>query len=77
MKQTQVYYFAKGHLGQYEDWWYLLKLDDGAWQIKHEWDHVNVGSGNVSQGEKYYSLEDGLRRAPQSARDEIRTIISK
>lgn len=33
---------VKGHLSQYEDWWYLVVEDDGTTYIEHEWDHVNV-----------------------------------
>ena len=50
----------KGHLGQYEDWWYLIEEDDGNFYVEHEWDHVNVGTLAKNAGSKSYSVEEFL-----------------
>lgn len=76
MKSTQVYYFAKGHLGQHEDWWNLIENEDGSFEIEHEWDHVSVSSGgNNSQGSRRFSLEEGLSKAPAKAVAKIKEIL--
>jgi hypothetical protein len=75
MKKTQVYYFAKGHLGQHEDWWYLIENEDGTHQVEHEWDHVSTSSFNKSEGSTVLSLEDGLQKAPHSAVEKIKSIL--
>ncbi|MDX0488829.1 hypothetical protein GOC53_00840 [Sinorhizobium medicae] len=75
MKKTQVYYFAKGHLGQHEDWWYLIENDDGSYQIEHEWDHVSTGSSHKSEGSQTFSLEEGLKRVPHNAVEKINEIL--
>lgn len=76
MKRTQVYYFAKGHLGQYENWWYLVENDDGTFEVEHEWDDVSInGSSGHSEGSVKYSLDQGLKKAPQGAVDKIKEML--
>lgn len=75
MKKVQVYYFAKGHLGQHEDWWYLIEHDDGTYEIEHEWDHVSTNGPNRSAGATKFSLEEGLQRAPHRAVTKINELI--
>ena len=75
MAKTRVYYHASGHLGQYEDWWWLVQEDDGSVFVDHEWDHVSVNSLAKNDGEIRYSLEDGLRKAPDAAVAKIKAIL--
>ncbi|WP_374833947.1 hypothetical protein [Paenochrobactrum pullorum] len=75
MKKTQVYNKESGHLGQYEEWWYLIEHDDGTQQIEHRWHNVRVNGLKVDEGSKIYSLADGLKEAPFSASDQIRNIL--
>lgn len=75
MKRTELYYFAKGHLGQYEDWWNLLENEDGSVQIEHEWDHVSTGSSNSSRGTTVYPLSEGLQHAPARAVEKVKEIL--
>jgi hypothetical protein len=75
-KRHQVYAFAKGHLGQHEDWWHLIENDDGSYSIEHEWDHVSTNGGGSNVGERIYSLEEGLQRAPRSAVEKIEVILA-
>ncbi|MGR9552285.1 hypothetical protein ACU8MG_03825 [Rhizobium leguminosarum] len=77
MKRTQVYYNAKGHLGQYEDWWYLIQNDDGTVEVENEWDHVNVNGLAKNQGAKKYSLEEGMKEAPHNAVSKIKEILGQ
>lgn len=75
MPRQQVYYFAKGHMGQYEDWWYLRDNGDGTYHIEHEWDHVSVGNLSKNQGTEVFELEEGLAKAPQKAVEEVRRLL--
>lgn len=50
----------KGHLGQYEDWWYLDAHEDGTHSVRHSWDHVTVKGLAKNEGEKVYSVEEFL-----------------
>ncbi|MBO9194353.1 hypothetical protein J5277_09570 [Rhizobium sp. 16-449-1b] len=75
MARTQVYYIAKGHLGQYEDWWYLDQKDDGTVEIVNEWDHVSVNGLGKNEGSKSYSLDAGLKEAPHKAVAKIKELL--
>jgi hypothetical protein len=75
MKRTQIHYFAKGHLGQHEDWWYLVEADDGTHHVEHEWDHVSVGSGNKSEGTTRHSIEYALKNAPTKAVAKLKELL--
>lgn len=75
MTRTQVYYIAKGHLGQYEDWWYLIHNDDGSIEIENEWDHVAVNGLAKNEGSKRYSLEDGLKEIPATGQAKVKEIL--
>lgn len=50
----------KGHLGQYEDWWYLETDDNGEQIIEHRWDHVSVGGGGADRGSEKTEVRDFL-----------------
>ncbi len=75
MTRTQVYYRASGHMGQYEDWWYLVQNEDGTCEIEHEGDHVRVNGLSRTENSIKYSLEDGLKEAPIGAVVKIREIL--
>lgn len=47
--KTLLYKQEKGHLGQYEDWWYLVQPEDGAPYVEHLWDQVSVGLRSAEQ----------------------------
>lgn len=47
----ELRYRQKGHLGQYEDWWDLFQQEDGAFVVRHHWDHVSTGTGKANRGE--------------------------
>lgn len=76
MNRIQVYYFAKGHLGQFERWWYLNKHEDGTYTVTREWDDVSTNGGGSSTGEEEMSVEDALKRAPHEAVSRIKELLS-
>jgi hypothetical protein len=76
MNKIQVYYFAKGHLGQYERWWYLNKHDDGTYTVTSEWDDVSTNGGDHSSGEQEMSVEDALKIAPHEAVTKIKELLN-
>jgi hypothetical protein len=77
MKKSQVYYAAKGHLGQNEEWWYLIENDDGSIEIENEWDHVKVNGLAQNKGSKRFSLDDGLKEAPSNAVAKIKELLGQ
>lgn len=50
----------KGHLGQYEDWYYLVENEDGTRHVEHDWDHVTVNGLGKNEGTKTYTVEEFL-----------------
>lgn len=50
----------KGHMGQYEDWWYLDVSDGNDPTVVHEWDHVRVGDLSHGGGETTYTVDQFL-----------------
>jgi hypothetical protein len=72
-----VYSFAKGHLGKYEDWWYLVVNEDGTHNVEHKWDHASTNGGGSSVGEETYSLYEAMTEAPASAVEKIRALLAK
>jgi len=66
----------KGHLGQYEDWWYLVQSDGQEPYVEHEWDHVSVGSGDHRQGTDKMSVDQALEKAPYAASEALRKLLS-
>ncbi|MFH5773578.1 hypothetical protein ACHFJ0_04950 [Paracoccus sp. NGMCC 1.201697] len=77
MNAYEVHYYAKGHMGQYETWWYLLENDDGSFSLLHEWDSVTVGTLAHTKGKEELSLEDGFSKAPEKARVEIARFLAE
>lgn len=55
--RKQFYKMEKGHLGQYEDWWYFDVEKD---IVTHSWDHVTVNGLASKTGEKSYSSKEFL-----------------
>ncbi|MEE3045155.1 MAG: hypothetical protein VX620_07890 [Pseudomonadota bacterium] len=54
-----LYKKESGHLGQYEDWWYLIEDTDGM-HVLHEWSHVRVNGLSVTEGNKKFSIDEFL-----------------
>lgn len=75
MERTQVYHRESGHMGQYEDWWYLEVAEDGAISIVHEWNHVRVRDLSTNEGTERYTLDEGLAKAPVNAANAIRVKL--
>lgn len=73
--RTRIYYFAKGHLGQYEDWWYLVEEDGKEPYVEHEWDHAKVGSGGKTEGTTRHSIDEALKLAPHKAVEELKSRL--
>jgi hypothetical protein len=69
-----LHYQQKGHLGQYEDWWYY---DAARNVVRHEKDHVSVGTLESISGETEYKAEDFLKgNHNQKAKDALSAILS-
>ncbi|MDX0623483.1 hypothetical protein CN059_08435 [Sinorhizobium medicae] len=60
MSRTQFFKRVKGHVSQYEDWYYLVEEDDGKKYVEHEWDHVTVNGLSQNVGTKRYTVEEFL-----------------
>ncbi|WP_407976884.1 hypothetical protein ACJKIH_14700 [Brucella pseudogrignonensis] len=75
MKKTEVFSKQSGHLGQYEEWWYLIEHEDGTQEIEKKWHDTKVNGLKTNSGSKVYSLEDGLREAPARAVDEVKSKL--
>ena len=58
MKRTQIFKRVKGHVSQYEDWWYLIEEDDGSKYVEHQWDHVTVNGLSQDAGTERYKIDD-------------------
>ena len=59
----QLHYRQKGHMGQYEQWWHLMRAEDGSLHVRYSWDDVKVGTGEHSEGETFHSVESFLARS--------------
>lgn len=75
MTKTKLHYRQKGHLGQYEDWWWLIDNGDGTHSIEHEWDYVQVNGLDKNQNSKVYSLTEGLKEAPHQAITKAKELL--
>lgn len=75
MEKIEVYHKESGHMGQYEEWWHLIKHDNGNHEVENSWHNVKVNGLTVDKGSKIYSLEDGMREAPSTAEDKIKQIL--
>lgn len=72
-----IYKKTKGHLGQYEDWWYLRTKEDGSKTVIHEWSHTQVSGLNTNSGEETYTVENFLAgKHYQKAIDELNTMLN-
>jgi hypothetical protein len=60
MKMALIFRQEKGHLGQYEDWWYLDQNADGTHTVRHRWDHVTVNGLGKNDGENSYTVDEFL-----------------
>lgn len=60
MKRTRLHKTAKGHMAQYEDWWYLVEEEDGTKYVEHEWDHVRVGDLSKNSGTERLQVDEFL-----------------
>lgn len=75
MPRTLLYKLEKGHLGQYEDWWYLVEEADGTRYVEHEWDHVAVRGFDKREGSKQIEIDDFLARGHDKAVARLRGIL--
>ncbi|MHC8494524.1 hypothetical protein ACTU44_17670 [Thalassospira sp. SM2505] len=48
-----------GHLGQYEDWWYLIEDTEGL-HVLHKWNHVRVNGLSVTEGDEKFGIDEFL-----------------
>lgn len=72
--RTQLHKSEKGHLGQYEDWWYLVD-EDGEKYVLHEWDHVRVNGGEKNDGSERLEITDFLKTGNNKAVARLRELI--
>lgn len=57
MPKVQFYSRVKGPMDNYEDWYYLEKLETGEYQVTHSWSHVTPKLKSNS-GSKTYSVTE-------------------
>lgn len=75
--RTLLHKTERGHLGQHEDWWYLVMPEGEEPYVEHQWDHVGVGSGSHTEGETKMSVQQALVTAPGKAVDRLREILGR
>lgn len=51
---------VKGSLGETEDWWRLMREEDGSFFVEHEWSHTKLKSLMSDEGEKRLTVEEFL-----------------
>lgn len=76
MTRTLFHSHAGGHLGQYEDWYYLVENDEGVRHVEYEWDHVNVNGGAKSEGTTKQTVEEFLSGGKATAIDKLKTLLA-
>ena len=76
MPRTLLHKQEKGHLGQYEDWWYLVEKDDGSKHIEHEWDHVAVRGFDKREGSEIIAIEKFLESGPDKAVTKLKELLA-
>ena len=57
MEKKLLYKRVKGPMDNYEDWYYLVKLDDGQLQVEHSWSHVTP-SLKIDSGSQTYTVDE-------------------
>lgn len=73
--RTQLHKKESGHLGQYEDWWYLID-EGGERYVSHEWDHVRVNGGDTNQGSTRIELDEFLKSGNDKAVARLKELIA-
>ena len=59
---------VKGSLGETEDWWRLVRDDNGTLFVEHEWSHTKLKTLTTDAGERRLGLEEFLADdAPQAS----------
>lgn len=76
MARTLFYKHDGGHLGQHEDWYYLVDNQDGTRHVEYEWDHVSVNGGNKSEGTKTYPLDEFLGGGKATAIAKLKSLLA-
>ncbi|MGX9990840.1 hypothetical protein ACS4RR_016945 [Rhizobium sp. Z1P35] len=59
MSRKQFFKRVKGHVSQYEDWYYLVE-EGGVTFVEHEWDHVTVNGLAQNTGTQRYTVDEFL-----------------
>lgn len=75
MARTRLYHQESGHLGQYEDDWYLVEEDDGTRWVSHEFDHVRVNGLTKTEGQNRIELDDFMKTGHPNAVAKLREIL--
>ena len=75
MKRTRLHHKESGHLGQYEDDWYLVEDDDGTKWVSHEIDHVRVNGLQKTEGQTRIEIEDFLKGGHPKAVEKLKEIL--
>jgi hypothetical protein len=71
----QLHYFAGGHLGQYEDWWYLVTNEGQEAYIEHEWTHFRANGGGSGKGSERLSITCAQKEMPETARHKLAELL--
>ncbi|TRC78528.1 hypothetical protein FJV80_24610 [Mesorhizobium sp. WSM4310] len=77
MARTLFHKHDGGHLGQHEDWYYLVDNEDGSRHVEYEWDHVSVNGGGKSEGTRRFTLNDFLGGGKATAISKLKALLDK
>lgn len=59
----------KGPMAETEDWWRLMRDDDGSLFVEHEWSHTNLNKLSTDADTARYSIDEFLESAsPQASK---------
>lgn len=70
----------KGSLGETEDWWRLLRADDGSLYVEHEWSHTKLKSSASDADSEKVEVDDFLAQDTPSAataREKLRAYLAE
>jgi len=51
---------TKGSLAETEDWWRLMREQDGSYFVEHQWSHTKLKSLTTDAGEQKIAIDDFL-----------------
>jgi len=71
MTRIGLHYMAAGPAGEDEDWWTLVRSDDGSHHVEHDWERKDASLGDRMKGPDKLSVEQTMAVAPMAVRSTL------